>query len=56
VQSKKKRRGLMKDLITEVIAWNKGAAGAGAEGGSGGGSVFSANVPSVLDVRHRLMK
>jgi hypothetical protein len=43
----------MKDLITEVITWNKGAAGAG---GEGGGSVFSANVPSVLDVRHRLMK
>lgn len=49
--AKKKRRGLMKDLITEIIG-NNGTAG------SASGSVFSAGsgMPSVLDVRHRLMR
>jgi hypothetical protein len=51
-QAKKKRRGLMKDLITDAINNSKGAA----SGASATGSVFSSTVPSVLDVRHRLMR
>jgi len=52
--AKKKRRGLMKDLITEIIG-NNGAQGTA---GSASGSVFSAGsgMPSVLNVRHRLMR
>lgn len=48
----------MKDLITDIIAAHNPAAAGGSstDGSNSTGSVFSTAVPSVLDVRHRLMK
>lgn len=48
----------MKDLITEIISSAGGAAGGGDGTGTvvAAGSLFTAHMPSVLDVRHRLMK
>ena len=45
----------MKDLITDIIAANGFNQQQGATGGTAG-SLFNSTMPTVLDVRHRLMK
>lgn len=45
----------MKDLITEVIEATK-QQGSNTGASASGGSVFNSSIPSVMDVRHRLMR